>query len=116
MSFGFSVGDFLTVIKLANKIRKDFSSAPREFKATLDVYVTTINGQIDTHVLSVESEAFPSSSNALKYRHQNDISARKTKTTWAPSAMAARIFLASWSTHWANTLGWNHNKQMLAAS
>jgi hypothetical protein len=37
MSFGFSIGDFLTVITLANKIRKDFSGAPSEFKGALDV-------------------------------------------------------------------------------
>ncbi|TVY38473.1 Ankyrin repeat domain-containing protein [Lachnellula subtilissima] len=33
MSFGFSVGDFLTVIELANKIRKEFVNAPSQFKA-----------------------------------------------------------------------------------
>ncbi|KAK8000389.1 hypothetical protein PG990_012989 [Apiospora arundinis] len=32
MSFGFSVGDFLAVIELANKIRKDFASAPKQFQ------------------------------------------------------------------------------------
>lgn len=37
MSFGFSVGDFVAVIQLANKIRRDFASAPSEFKGALDV-------------------------------------------------------------------------------
>ena len=37
MSFGFSVGDFLTVIQLANNIRKDFAGDPSEFKGALDV-------------------------------------------------------------------------------
>ncbi|KAK8851947.1 ankyrin repeat protein [Apiospora arundinis] len=32
MSFGFSVGDFLAVIELANRIRKDFVSAPKQFQ------------------------------------------------------------------------------------
>ncbi|KAI9155084.1 Ankyrin-1 [Paramyrothecium foliicola] len=32
MSFGFSVGDVLAVVALANKIRKDFSGAPEQFK------------------------------------------------------------------------------------
>ncbi|KFY23766.1 hypothetical protein V491_02414 [Pseudogymnoascus sp. VKM F-3775] len=32
MSFGFSIGDFITVIKLANTIRKEFSSAPSQLK------------------------------------------------------------------------------------
>ncbi|KAJ5906798.1 uncharacterized protein N7473_003714 [Penicillium subrubescens] len=36
MSFGFSVGDFLAVINLANKIRKDFAGAPDHFKAISD--------------------------------------------------------------------------------
>ncbi|OGM41499.1 hypothetical protein ABOM_008920 [Aspergillus bombycis] len=36
MSFGFSIGDFLTVIELANKIRKEFVGAPSQFKAIND--------------------------------------------------------------------------------
>jgi hypothetical protein len=32
MSFGFSVGDFLAVIELINKIRREFISAPSQFK------------------------------------------------------------------------------------
>jgi hypothetical protein len=32
MSFGFSVGDFLAVIKLTYKIRKEFISAPSQFE------------------------------------------------------------------------------------
>lgn len=39
MSFGFSVGDFLAAIQLANKIRKDFADAPSQFKAISDEYV-----------------------------------------------------------------------------
>jgi hypothetical protein len=39
MSFGFSVGDFLAVINLANKIRKDFAGAPDHFKAISDELV-----------------------------------------------------------------------------
>jgi hypothetical protein len=38
MSFGFSVGDFITVIGLANKIRKEFVDAPSQFKAISDEY------------------------------------------------------------------------------
>jgi len=36
MSFGFSVGDFITAIELANKIRKEFVDAPSQFKAISD--------------------------------------------------------------------------------
>ena len=31
MSFGFGVGDFLATIELANKIRKGFVGAPKQF-------------------------------------------------------------------------------------
>jgi hypothetical protein len=36
MSFGFSVGDFIAAIELANKIRKEFVNAPSQFKAIAD--------------------------------------------------------------------------------
>jgi hypothetical protein len=36
MSFGFSVGDFIAAIDLANKIRREFVDAPSQFKAILD--------------------------------------------------------------------------------
>ena len=36
MSFGFSVGDFLTVIELTNKIRREFISVPSQFKNISD--------------------------------------------------------------------------------
>lgn len=43
MSFGFSIGDFLAVIGLVNKIRKDFVGAPSQFKDISNVYVTAID-------------------------------------------------------------------------
>lgn len=39
MSFGFSIGDFITVIGLANEIRKEFVGAPSQFKNISDEYV-----------------------------------------------------------------------------
>lgn len=36
MSFGFSVGDFITAIELANKIQKEFVNAPSQFKDISD--------------------------------------------------------------------------------
>jgi len=33
MSFGFSVGDFITVLQLAKEIRQRFIEAPEQFKA-----------------------------------------------------------------------------------
>jgi hypothetical protein len=39
MSFGFSVGDFIAAIELANKIRKEFVGAPKQFKDISDEHV-----------------------------------------------------------------------------
>lgn len=41
MSFGFSIGDFITVIELANQIRKGFVGAPNQFKNISDEYATS---------------------------------------------------------------------------
>jgi hypothetical protein len=38
MSFGFSIGDFIAVLELANRIRKQFVQAPAQFKAISDEY------------------------------------------------------------------------------
>jgi hypothetical protein len=40
MSFGFSVGDFIAAIQLANRIRKEFVNAPSQFKIISDECVT----------------------------------------------------------------------------
>jgi hypothetical protein len=36
MSFGYSIGDFITILQLANKIRERFVDAPEKFKAISD--------------------------------------------------------------------------------
>jgi len=36
MNFGFSVGDFITVLWLANKIHERFVDAPEQFEAISD--------------------------------------------------------------------------------
>ena len=38
MSFGFGIGDFITVLTLANKVRKEFADAPKQFNAISDEY------------------------------------------------------------------------------
>jgi hypothetical protein len=50
MSFSFSVGDFIAVIELANKIRKDFVDAPSQFQAVSDEYtiLTTVLSNTDS--------------------------------------------------------------------
>jgi hypothetical protein len=40
MSFGFSIGDFIAVIELAGKIRKEFIGAPSQFENISNEYVT----------------------------------------------------------------------------
>ena len=39
MSFGFSLGDFIAVLDLANNIRKRFVDSPNQFRAISDEYV-----------------------------------------------------------------------------
>jgi hypothetical protein len=36
MSFGYSIGDLVTAIQLANKIRKEFVDAPSQFQDLSD--------------------------------------------------------------------------------
>ena len=36
MSFGFSVGDFIALLNLANTVRRQFVDAPAQFKAISD--------------------------------------------------------------------------------
>jgi hypothetical protein len=38
MSFGFSIGDFITVIRLADRIREEFVNAPKQFQDISDEY------------------------------------------------------------------------------
>jgi hypothetical protein len=38
MSFGFSLGDFLAIFKLANDLRGRFAQAPKEYKSINDEY------------------------------------------------------------------------------
>ena len=42
MSFGFSVGDFIHAIELANKLRMRFVDAPEQFRAVASEYVPLI--------------------------------------------------------------------------
>jgi hypothetical protein len=39
MSFGFSIGDFITALELAKKTRKEFVGAPAQFKSISNEYV-----------------------------------------------------------------------------
>ena len=39
MNIGVSLGDFVAVVQLATKLRRDFVGAPAQFKAISDEYV-----------------------------------------------------------------------------
>jgi hypothetical protein len=41
MNFGFSIGDFITIIEHTNKLRKVFVGAPSQFKALSDEYISS---------------------------------------------------------------------------
>jgi hypothetical protein len=51
MSFGFSVGDFVTVSQLANKTRRAFVDAPSQFKDISDESVTQAENYSNTNGL-----------------------------------------------------------------
>jgi hypothetical protein len=42
MSFGFSIGDFITALEFANNVQKEFVDEPRQFKAVSDECVCYI--------------------------------------------------------------------------
>ncbi|KAH9208093.1 hypothetical protein DL95DRAFT_415087 [Leptodontidium sp. 2 PMI_412] len=50
MSFGFSVGDFITVIELANKTRKEFVDAPSQFNAISDDELKSGHGSLRSRI------------------------------------------------------------------
>ena len=43
MSFGFSIGDFLAIIELISKVRKDFADAPNQFQNISDEFVAFLD-------------------------------------------------------------------------
>ncbi|KAJ5065893.1 hypothetical protein J3E74DRAFT_305770, partial [Bipolaris maydis] len=59
MSFGFSIGDFLAAIELANKIRKDFVGAPSQFKDISNVLRSLSIVLNDAEVTVFEHELNP---------------------------------------------------------
>jgi hypothetical protein len=60
MSFGFGVSDFITVIELANKLRREFVAAPSQFKNIANEYVDRRAIRLMTDMFLAESEASPS--------------------------------------------------------
>jgi hypothetical protein len=96
MSFGFSVGDFIAAIELANRIRKDFVDAPSQFKAISDEYAV-LAGLLSNadSVDGIGSEA-----SRLSFRMSKSSSPIANSTTdkrqsSRRSQMAARMFLTS---------------------
>lgn len=62
MSFGFSIGDFIAAFELANRIRKEFVGAPKQFKDVSDEYVLQPRDLPSLTSDLTESEASPLSS------------------------------------------------------
>lgn len=58
MSFGFSISDFIAIIELATKIRKNIISAPRQFKditdetRSLSITLQDVDVALEDHELS----------------------------------------------------------------
>ncbi|KAH6672091.1 hypothetical protein B0J14DRAFT_655965 [Halenospora varia] len=56
MSIGFSVGDFLAAIALANQIRKKFVDTPSQFKAISDTVRSLLTVLQDAEIVFAERE------------------------------------------------------------
>ena len=52
MSFGYSVGDFITVLRLANEVRKRFVDAPDQFKAISEEWV--VQQKVNRQMLTIQ--------------------------------------------------------------
>ncbi|RSL70100.1 hypothetical protein CEP53_002017 [Fusarium sp. AF-6] len=63
MSFGFGIGDFLAVVQLAHKIRKDFNGAPSQFKSLSDetkllsIVLQDVDVKVDESDLTPQQES-----------------------------------------------------------
>ncbi|GAW27290.1 hypothetical protein SAMD00023353_10100200 [Rosellinia necatrix] len=66
MSFGFSVSDFLQVIQLVNKVRKDFAGAPRELKQISDELRNLENTIRDIDVILDSGDLLPPQQERLR--------------------------------------------------
>jgi hypothetical protein len=79
MSFGFSVGDFVAVLQLANRVRQRFVGAPEQFKAISDEqvhHVTTYPMLIACPIESGASRLFSTMSTS-PYRSAISLNSRK---------------------------------------
>ncbi|KAH8645974.1 hypothetical protein BGZ60DRAFT_535757 [Tricladium varicosporioides] len=66
MSFGFSVGDFIATIELANRIRKEFVDAPSQFKAISEEVRSLAIVLLDIEVVFCDQELSNSQKTQLK--------------------------------------------------
>ncbi|KAJ4229089.1 hypothetical protein NW759_003815 [Fusarium solani] len=60
MSFGFSAGDFIAVLQLVNKVRKDFQSAPSQFEDISNEVrsLSIVLSDVDVTVSETELDAY----------------------------------------------------------
>lgn len=103
MSFGFGVGDFLAVIQLATKIRKEFAGAPGQYKAlsdevrNLSVLIQDVEAEttvMDPVLATKAKEAMDSSNRVLDDLHafiekNRSVSSKKSqlKRAWQRFSM-----------------------------
>ncbi|KAH9209728.1 hypothetical protein DL95DRAFT_449184 [Leptodontidium sp. 2 PMI_412] len=88
MSFGFSVGDFIAVLQLANNIRARFDNAPEQFKAISNEVTGLSNVLRDIESVQSQQELTDWQKNALvpvlKECHNTLIALGKKRVTWEP--------------------------------
>lgn len=106
MSFGFSIGDFLAVISLASKIRKEFVDAPSQFKAISDEYVyvpprTTCPSSTESWN-RVGLRALRSCFKILRTAYQSQTSTRSKRASSRILLRAAATFSKTWNEHSIN--------------
>jgi hypothetical protein len=100
MSFGFSVGDFIAVIELANKIRKDFVGSPSQFKAISDEYAvlaTFLNNADSVDGTGPETSRLSFWMSKSPSPIANSTTSKRQSSR--RSQIAAEMFLTSWNTH-----------------
>ncbi|KAI7778806.1 hypothetical protein LA080_001587 [Diaporthe eres] len=88
MSFGFGVGDFLAVLKLANEVRKQFANAPKEFTDISDdiesLSLALVNADFrvkDAQTLLLELQTFNNKHSVLQ-KDTTDGTRTKIKRFW----------------------------------
>jgi hypothetical protein len=92
MSFGCSVGDIITVLQLANKIRERFVDAPEQFKAISDESVTAMATYGMLIFDPLGSGASQLSLTISRFSYRSGISPASRERSWLPLLWDALMF------------------------